>query len=73
MLLFFRIQFSDFDINPRLQQQLEQLGYKSPFEIQSATLKHTLQGRYVCEKNLHSYVNFRDIHSVIFGEVAIFL
>lgn len=39
--------FADFPLEPSLIQALEELGYKTPFEIQSKTLGHTLIGNDV--------------------------
>ncbi|CAM1332034.1 Uncharacterised protein PB.1513, partial [Pycnogonum litorale] len=40
-------KFSEFPIEPKLLARLEKLGYDEPFEIQSKTLEHTLNGRNV--------------------------
>lgn len=37
--------FSTFDIPEELQARLKELGYETPFEIQTETLKHTLAGK----------------------------
>lgn len=37
--------FAEFNLPESLLRRLEELGYKKPFEIQSATLKHTLEGK----------------------------
>jgi hypothetical protein len=37
--------FSKFNLPPQLIQRMNELGYTKPFEIQEATLKHTLEGR----------------------------
>lgn len=40
-----KLTFRDFDIPEELVNQLEKLGYKTPFEIQEKTLKTTLAGK----------------------------
>lgn len=37
--------FAEFGLPELLLKRLDELGYKTPFEIQAATLKHTLEGR----------------------------
>ena len=37
--------FAGFDLPPPLIERMDTLGYKVPFEIQAATLKHTLAGK----------------------------
>lgn len=37
--------FAEFDIPEQLLKRLNELGFKTPFEIQAATLKHTLAGK----------------------------
>ncbi|GAB6019639.1 Nucleolar RNA helicase 2, variant 3 [Chamberlinius hualienensis] len=39
--------FSEFPLHPTLLEALENLGYKTPFDIQTKTLTHTLEGRDV--------------------------
>ena len=42
-----RLTFSDFPLTAKLQKALGTLGYEKPFEIQTSTLLHTLEGRSV--------------------------
>ena len=39
--------FSQYNLPSQLADRLKELGYTKPFEIQQATLKHTLNGRFV--------------------------
>lgn len=37
--------FSKYNLPPKLQERMNELGYTSPFKIQAATLEHTLNGQ----------------------------